>query len=334
LAADVSPEDQSFTCQVGSSTVSGTVEFKRNKFRLISQDLDDIAPRSDEVRTKPTTFLSQKSSFRIVTEDGKLFSNGRFYCPRQPLWEGGRLENLALFHHLESLSEITNEEKGRQKFGRKDDGAITWQKNSVFHVIDNDPKLFGAAKFNPDVLICEDLGTEVADFVALDLKHKRMCVIHAKAYGDKDRFSPGASPFHDVYAQVVKNLEYLNPFGTVAKDRKKKWKRLWNPWTKKIRGGIPRIRRTPDDLDDVHDIAEKVTEFMRSSETQKEVWVVLGNGFPIQDLLVEGVKTGELPNKYHCIQLIYLLQSCSSQVSSVGARLRIFSVDHGKKVEI
>jgi superfamily II DNA or RNA helicase len=331
LAADVSPIDQSFSCEVGGSTLRGTVEFKKGRFRLISDDLDKIEPLSDEVRTKPTTFLSQKSSFRIVTENGKLFSNGRFYCPRQPLWEGGRLEDLALFHHVESLGRITNREKGRERFGRKDDGSYTWQKKSVFYVIDNDPMLWEAAKFTPDLLICEDLGTEIADFVALDFKQKRMCVIHAKAYGSKDHFSPGASPFHDVYAQVVKNLEYLSPFGTVAADRKEKWTRLWNPWGNKPRIGIPRIRRKPEGLKDIAAITQKVIEFMHSTETQKEVWVVLGNGFPIQDLLVEGIKTGKLPHKYHCIQLIYLLQSCSSQVSSVGARLRIFSIDHAKK---
>jgi hypothetical protein len=123
------------------------------------------------------------------------------------LWQDGRVEDLALFHHIEALASITSKEKGeRNQFTQRADGSLTWQQGSVFHVIDNDKALFAAAKFEPSLLICEDLGTEVGDFLALDLKNKRMCLIHAKAYDGKHRFSAGASPFHDVYAQVVRIL--------------------------------------------------------------------------------------------------------------------------------
>jgi len=325
LAADVDP-DQRFSCRVGDQVISGKIEYRRGKFRLVSEDLDKAEPLSNRMRTKPTTFLMQKSSFRIVTEDGKLYSNGRFYLPRQPLWEGGRLEDLAMFHSLDSLSAIENHEKGQKgKFSKRPDGSLTWQKGSVFHVIDNDRTLFDVAEFNPDVVVCEDLGTELADFLALDLKNKRMCIIHAKAYDGKDRFSAGASPFHDVYSQAVKNLEFLHPLHSVAPDRRDRWNRLWK-WTKSARFGIPRIRRKNKHLNTAVRIAREVERFARSAETQKEVWVIIGNGFPIKELLVDAVQGGRLP-AYHSVQLIYLLQSCSNQVSSVGARLRVFSVD-------
>lgn len=323
LAADVEPNEKSFSCLVAGRIISGKVEYRRDrhKFYLVSDDLDRIDPRSDQERTKPTTFLNQKSSFRIVTEDGKLYSNGRFYFPRQPVWEGGRLNDLAFFHHLECLANITRGEKGRGRHvSRRADGSLTWEHGSVFHVIDNDEMLFKAADFQPDVLVCEDLGTEMCDFLALDLRRNRnrMCVIHAKAYGGKEQFSAGAGPFHEAYAQVVKNLEFLNPLHSVAPDRMQRWDGNWK--------GVPRIRRKGRGLLSGAKIAPRVDQLVRSVETQKEVWVVLGNGFPIKDLLVD-VKPGQLP-EYHSVQLIYLLQSCSNQVSSVGARLRVFSVNH------
>ena len=166
---------------------------------------------------------------------------------------------------------------------------------------------------------------EVGDFLALDLKQRRICLIHAKVYAEEERYSAGASPFHEVYAQVVKNLEFLNPLHSVTPDRSRRWDESWK-WARESATGVRRIRRTTPTLPSGTAIAKVVDGFVRSAETTKEVWVVLGNGFPIKDLLGKAVGAGKLPD-YHSVQLMYLLQSCANQVSSVGARLRIFSVD-------
>ncbi len=325
LAADVDPDDGTFSCQVGDREILGKVKYRRGRFYLESRQLDeDFEPRDENVRLHPTTFLTQRAHFRVVTSEGKLYADGRFYLPRTPLWENGRLEDLGIFHSVPSLGEVTKKEKGgKGKFSRLPDEKLTWEEGSVFHVIDADPALFEAADFNPDLLVCDDLGTELADFFALDLAKGKICQIHAKAYGGDEAFSAGASPFHDVHAQVVKNLEYLNPVHTVAPDRSRRWNGVWK-WNKKSKQGVRRIRRAPAGFTGAR-IADEVNGLVRSVETQKEVWVVLGKGFAVKELLA-AVGGGKVPD-YHSVQLLYLLQSCNDQVSAVGAKLRVFTVD-------
>ena len=69
--------------------------------------------------------------------------------------------------------------------------------------------------FDDELLICDDMGTECADFIAANFQQKQLAFIHAKA-------GPGAgvsaSSFHDVVAQAIKNLVYLTRNDDVLQD--------------------------------------------------------------------------------------------------------------------
>jgi hypothetical protein len=60
---------------------------------------------------------------------------------------------------------------------------------------------------NPGLLICTDMGTEIADFMATEPDH--VIFMHAKASRTEHKYS--ASALHDAAAQAIKNLPYLQP---------------------------------------------------------------------------------------------------------------------------
>ena len=142
--------------------------------------------------------------------------------------------------------------------------------------------------------------------------HARMC------YG-VNAFS--ASSFHIVTSQVLKNLELLNSFGSVARDRTSKWNAKWR-WSQTARIGLPRIRRAPSRLNGGSKLFSYIDELLTDSLTEKEVWVVLRQGFSIAGMNQELNKSRP---KYNVAQLAYLLHSCNHSVSSVGAKLRVLS---------
>src|SRR5262249_28992685 len=82
-------------------------------------------------------------------------------------------------------------------------GATEFPEHSLFRAVADGVV---PLPFPVDLLICADLGTECADFVAANFARHEMALIHAKA-GSGAGIS--ASAFHEVVAQAMKNLVYL-----------------------------------------------------------------------------------------------------------------------------
>ena len=75
----------------------------------------------------------------------------------------------------------------------------------------------------PELILCTDMGTEVADFVITT--GQRVAFIHAKATWERHLYS--ASALHDVAAQAIKNLPHLQPL-TEAPMNITRWTRTWS----------------------------------------------------------------------------------------------------------
>src|SRR5262249_10530363 len=120
--------------------------------------------------------------------------------------------------------------------------------------------------FVEDLLICADLGTECADFVAANFEKHQLALIHAKA-GDGKKVS--ASAFHEVVAQAMKNLVYLTRNGEVPKGAGS-WQRnaKWN------KTSIPRLYRTFDNLPSSRHLWNKLKSDIISN-SNPELYVVL-----------------------------------------------------------
>jgi hypothetical protein len=95
------------------------------------------------------------------------------------------------------LGKITKKEKGE----KGELGRGSWQKGSIFYVIDKIDNVFTSDTIEPDVLVCDDLGNEIADFVAIETgKSQRIALLHAKNGSGAGSLSVGS--LHEVVSQA------------------------------------------------------------------------------------------------------------------------------------
>ena len=98
----------------------------------------------------------------------------------------------------------------------------------------------------------------------------------------------------------------------------KKWE---EPWKSSIGTVKNRIRICKGVSKNSTDIWEKMREIVRNPSSRKEVWILLGSGFSLKAFKNEIEKNRP---SAETAQIIYLLQSTWSAVSSVGVLLKIF----------
>lgn len=164
-----------------------------------------------------------------------------------------------------------------------------------------------------DILVCDDLGHEVSDFLAADTIARRAVFIHTKASAEPTRRS--ASAFHVVCSQAVKSLDYVHPYSLGEPGNVSAWDR---PWRASIGKVVRRVRRgtgTP------RSIWGAIQQVIRDPGSVREVWIVLASGFSVSDFQEECERANPRPE---IVQILYLLQSTWAAVSAVGAILRIY----------
>jgi hypothetical protein len=216
------------------------------------------------------------------------------------------------------LSDVTSEKGEAQATPSRGGARENWDKGSIFEYIarEDSSGLLASENFKPDILICDDLGTELADFIAAQSNPPRVCMIHAKA--DKKGSSLSASAFHEVCGQAVKNLGLLNPQWGQRPKKLEIWDR---PWIHKKIGSVERRIRLPHSGLNAEAAWEKIERIVRHPAAVREVWVVMSDGMS-RKAFVRRQKENTPPASV--IQLIYLLQSTWSAVSSVGAVFKVF----------
>ena len=305
----------SFKCNILNWEIKGNLVYTGRRFFIESEDLDELfSPKDEDNILKGSTYLSRGKTIQIITEDGLIYSNGLFFNPKR-LWGRDRVSDLDIFESSEYFNNITHGEKGIHGVY----SGKTWQKGSIFNVLDQETDLYKQLKFNPDVLVCEDLGSETADFIAVDIKQNKIAQIHCKNLHGNTNLS--ASDLHDVIGQVQKNLGFFDMTEGINTSLAGKWGKDWK-WDKKSKKGLKRIRKnvrrkTPDK------IIELIRTMLRNTSIKKEVWVVLGNSFTY-DEIKNAIDDDKKP-KYHIIQMLYLLHTCFSSVQMIGAQLKIIT---------
>jgi hypothetical protein len=262
-------------------------------------------------------FLNREQAFRIIPEsaetDFTIYAGGRFCRPRLPLWGravSNRFELLQILHPIPQLAAISSE-----KGGPASATEAGWASGSLFALIDGvgigtemEP-LFGGV----GLLVCDDMGTEIADFIAFDESNHRVIAIHAKAFPQGRPLS--ASALHEVSAQALKNLGYLQPYFVGEPKNLNRWNR---PWTGREGRVKSRIRRG-----DVtgREAWKRMRAALLDPQTSREVWLVLGQGLSKTSLETARRKVNPPPE---VVQLIYSLQGSWGAISSVGARLHVY----------
>ena len=174
--------------------------------------------------------------------------------------------------------------------------------------------------FDPEVIICDDLGSEAADFIAADFTNRKLAFLHVKC-GSGSNIS--ASAFHDVTAQAMKNLCYMVPTAETPQGVKNSWTKSskWNN-TK-----IARLYKTGANFPTATRLWDKIrSEILQASN--RELYVVLvTSGCVAQSSLEEAIKN---PKKrtHETAQLIHLLDGLNSQARQLGVNLLVKDIPY------
>jgi len=304
-----------FTANSQEYKVAVTYDKNRKVYKLKSRKLENayvMKETGEQTRLNLITYLNYHQSFRIIPKtSGIIYAHSKFYKPNLPIYgKKGKIDLLKILIPVKKLAEIKSE-KGKKC------NLDGWQKDSLFYLIDTlgkDTELSSQFGNGINHLICDDMGTEVADFIAASTKQQQIIFIHAKAFTKVKKRS--ATAFHEICSQTIKNLEFLSPYSTQKPSKLNRWDK---PWKNGTIGSVRKRIRIGNK--DANSTWKEIRNIIRNPSASREIWILLGSGFSRKDFDAELNKPTPTPE---IIQIIYLLQSTWSVVSSVGATLKIF----------
>lgn len=186
-----------------------------------------------------------------------------------------------------------------------------FEKDSIFYFIEKE-----LAK-DSKVLICEDLGTEFADYISVD--DEEINYYHAKY----NNVSLSASKLEEVFGQAQKNLGFLELNDDIIDLRKNKWLEKYK--TKMIKTNIDRIRNSPSGSDKIESIKKYVNFVSESPHLKRKVFVVI-NFIEKSELIkkVNDLKQGKkFKNDSVVIQILWFVNSLLSSALERNVEFRI-----------
>jgi hypothetical protein len=168
---------------------------------------------------------------------------------------------------------------------------------------------------DPDIVVCDDMGTEAADFILADAgDEKRVVFIHAKASAESRPYS--ASALHEICGQATKNINYLGMFNEQNPPNVGRWEGAWpsdrHPQVAR------RIRRGSGSG---AEIWSRVQSIIRHPLANREVWLFLGQTLSRGEF---ERRLGQATPTPEAVQAAFLLHATMTSVASVNAKLRVF----------
>lgn len=164
----------------------------------------------------------------------------------ETVYQGGNFYKIDYAHaETQLLSRIITHETGSittEKGSEHDlellraNGSTQFPAGSIFKAIAEEEI---PLDFQPDVIICDDIGAESSDFILANTQQRKIAFVHAKS--GKGRMI-SASSFHEVVAQALKNIAYLTGQETPRGARNWTAENRWNNTS------IPRLYKHPASL--------------------------------------------------------------------------------------
>jgi hypothetical protein len=314
-----------FTMKCNSVDFAVNIRYDTNQsqYFLESTDLDVLYRSKNKTYTKGLIgYLNANQSFRVLPQsNNRIYAFGEFY---EPILRFGRsfddsqIGLLQILQGCVSLASIGSE-KGINC--REDETG--WDTNSLFNIIDQSGRGFNLEEqFDaPDIIVCDDMGTEAADFIIANDSLKRVVFIHAKGNNGAEKYY-SASALHDVCGQATKNLKYFNRFVNNAPPKAEKWhKSGWSDPSNTTGKVKDRIRRNTTTASTGSKLWQNIFKIISSPNADMQVWLFLGRLFSKSRFQSELERAKP---RTEAIQAAYLLFSTMNDVASVGARLKIF----------
>jgi superfamily II DNA or RNA helicase len=192
-----------------------------------------------------------------------------------------------------------------------------WDAGSIFSLIDSNANSgLIRTQFGPrELLFCDDLNKEPADFICANFTERKIAFIHAKQGTDH---VVSASALQIVVAQAQKNLGLISRGGE-RPAHLQRWNResIW-PGTR-----IRRWRFGRAALPTENDLWAKMrSDILDHPQGHREVWLVLGRTLE-SGVLLRQLRNPELRDAVTG-QVVYLLSSLHASCIQLGVRLRVF----------
>jgi hypothetical protein len=298
--------------------VSIAYDSVRRRYELDSADLDSLYKNRTPFHERGVIgYLNQEQSFRIIPKSTNvIYALGQFY---KPVFKVGREFDPEHFEVSQILVPCVELEAVAGEKGATINGdSAGWDPASLFGLIDD----LGASTLlarhfaNPDILVCDDGGTEIADFILSDTLQgqQRIVLIHAKASPQRRPYSASALP--EICGQATKNINYLAMYNEQMPRNRRRW---GGPWPSADKPKVERrIRLGPASWQAVWSVLQQV---IRHPLTQREVWLILGRILSKREFEERLGKADPTPE---AVQAAFLLHATMTNVQSIGARLRVF----------
>ncbi|MES5481550.1 DEAD/DEAH box helicase family protein [Bradyrhizobium sp. INPA03-11B] len=333
LCADV--DDGSFQIRIAGEPFQCKVEFveRTARYRIRSPDLDSrFLAQTPGGRRSASTFtqlLNRTQSFRIIPEkSGIVYANGNFYEPQgfRPRPDGTimQLQNAVAVPVLANI--LT--EKGEDLY---DKDRSSWKTDSLFGLFKAmadhgagrplPPEWgdLGRATTRFDLIVCDDDGQEVGDFLAVDTSNRTAAIIHAKASSDLHKESVTA--IEVVGRQALASLAFCSTTSLPPKIGEKRWESEVQANQVKL-NGLKRVFKNSAGLD-IKQIETAIQEAVTNRSWSREIWIVASRLMDL-DYLAESVRGGMTNRNW---QLLMYLDGLATACGRGNARLRIFCHD-------
>ena len=330
LCADVDDEGK-FQVQIDGRDFNCEIEFAKSthRYRVTSVDLDrHFVAESTGGRQSATTFtqlLNRNQSFRVIpSKGGVVYANGTFYMPQgfSPRPDG-TISQLQDVVAVPVLANITTE-KGEALYPVD---RAAWEKQSLFglmklmaeHSSSKFPSEWGElgkAVKRFDLIVCDDDGEEVGDFLAIDTLIRLACIIHAKA--SKETHSQSITALEVVGRQALASLAFCSTTSLPPKIKDKRWESDVRA-NKITLTGLKRVFKNSRGLNTDAILAE-ITEALTNRSWNREIWILAAR--LLDKAAFEKSIQGGMKNKNW--QLLMYLDSLTTACARGNARLRIY----------
>jgi hypothetical protein len=254
-------------------------------------------PGEDDNCVTLKRYFDRSDLFTILFSDFTLaYIDGTLYRDDQFADGGGAF--LKYIRADASLNAATSEK------GAFAPAQRSFELNSVFRsVVDN-------VSIGDDILTCDDLGDEWADFIGINggANPKTISFYHAK----HGALSLGASPFHVAVSQAMKNLGRMSLAADAMAAKLPKWST--NYANDGVQTQIPRLIRGQSAT-----IEAKIAEARSAPDTIRRVFIVTSSLSKRQlEKAFRDIKGGAAPTP-HVVQLYWLLMSFFSACLEANA---------------
>tara|TARA_R110002124_G_scaffold243235_1_gene408304 strand:- start:10317 stop:13706 length:3390 start_codon:yes stop_codon:yes gene_type:complete len=295
---------------------------KTRRYKISSSQLNERHPPKAAGRVRRAVTLLEQinmaQAFRVlIPEDGVVYMHGEFLKVRDPLSADGTVRPLECAVAIPALRQTTTE-KGEKIF----DKPKRWTAESVFGLIKTCCDAAGpgggneleAALRDFHLVLLDDDSSELGDFIAVG--DRRVAIIHAKA--TKDTTHSSVTALEAVGRQASASLAFCSALAQVEGIADDRWQRStqFNAKAVSLSRVFRNARGTPD-----AEIAATVRVALTNMSFQREVWIVAGNMFDVEQTR-ELARKKALTNRDR--QLLMFLEGLGTVCGRAGALLRVF----------